>query len=306
MRDAAACRCCCPIPRIATTSNAARAGARRGELCRRSRRRCGRRHALYRRRRRRGADRQLRRAAGRSAIAATPSRTVRRACTAICDPTSPPRSGSAYGDVDAAFADAAHVFERGALAAPRRRHGDRDPRRARAVTIAASDMLTVWSGTQTPHLGRRRLADLLDRDLAIDPHDRARRRRRLRPEGDLLSRGGGDPGGGAEARPAGEMDRGPARAFSVRNAGARPVLGRGDRGRRRRQHPRRARRACCTTPAPSCRGASSCRTSPRRRCRAPMWCRPISSTPRSCSPTRCRPRRCAAPAGRRPCSRWSG
>ena len=28
----------------------------------------------------------------------------------------------------------------------------------------ASDMLTVWSGTQTPHIGRRILADLLGRD----------------------------------------------------------------------------------------------------------------------------------------------
>ena len=29
----------------------------------------------------------------------------------------------------------------------------------------ATDMLTVWSSTQTPHLGRRTLADLLERDL---------------------------------------------------------------------------------------------------------------------------------------------
>ena len=37
-----------------------------------------------------------------------------------------------------------------------------------------------------------------------------------------------------------------------------------------------------------------------------MWCRPMRSRSRSCSPTACRPRSCAAPAGRRPCSRWSG
>ena len=29
----------------------------------------------------------------------------------------------------------------------------------------AGDMLTVWSSTQTPHLGRRVLADLLERNL---------------------------------------------------------------------------------------------------------------------------------------------
>ncbi|MFY9763329.1 MAG: molybdopterin cofactor-binding domain-containing protein, partial [Xanthobacteraceae bacterium] len=28
-----------------------------------------------------------------------------------------------------------------------------------------ADVLTVWSGTQTPHLGRGTLADLLDRNL---------------------------------------------------------------------------------------------------------------------------------------------
>ena len=38
-------------------------------------------------------------------------------------------------------------------------------RRAGAATTPATDMLTVWSATQTPHLGRRILADLLERDL---------------------------------------------------------------------------------------------------------------------------------------------
>ena len=104
---------------------------------------------------------------------------------------------------------------------------------------------------------------------AINPHDRARRRRRLRPEGDLLSGRGGDPGGGAEARPAGEMDRGPARAFSVRDAGARPILGRGDRGRRRGEDSRRARPHAPRHRRLSCRGASSCPISPRRPCRGP-------------------------------------
>ena len=70
---------------------------------------------------------------------------------------------AAYGDVEAAFSGAPHIFReelwqhrgcghalecRGVLA----RH---DP---------ADGMLTVWSSTQTPHLGKRSLADLLDRD----------------------------------------------------------------------------------------------------------------------------------------------
>ena len=69
------------------------------------------------------------------------------------------------------------------------------------------------------------------------------------------------------ARAAGEMDRGPAREFPRHAPGARPVLGHGDRGRRRREDPRRARTARSTKPAPTCRGASCCRGSRRRRCR---------------------------------------
>ena len=71
---------------------------------------------------------------------------------------------TAYGDVDAAFARAAHVFEEeiwthrgGGMAM--------EPRAVLASHDPATDMLTVWSGTQTPHLGRRTLADLLQRDL---------------------------------------------------------------------------------------------------------------------------------------------
>ena len=69
-----------------------------------------------------------------------------------------------YGDVEAAFARAAHVFEEeiwthrgGGMAM--------EPRAVLASYEPATDMLTVWSATQTPHLGRRTLADLLERDL---------------------------------------------------------------------------------------------------------------------------------------------
>ncbi len=71
---------------------------------------------------------------------------------------------TAYGDVDGAFAGAAHVFEEeiwthrgGGMAM--------EPRAVLASHDPATDMLTVWSGTQTPHLGRRTLADLFERDL---------------------------------------------------------------------------------------------------------------------------------------------
>ena len=211
----------------------------------------------------------------------------------------------AYGDTDAAFADAAHVFTEGLW----QHRGGGMAMETRAVLAShdpASDLLTVWSGTQTPHLGRQALADLLDRDLQSI--------RMIAP----------DVGGGFGPKAIFYPEEAviPAAALKV----ARPVKWIEDRRehflcatqerdqywemsiavdddaqdpRGARPHAARHRRLC----AVGHRHALHCR---RRRCRAPMWCRPISSTPRSCSPTRCRRRRCAAPAGRRPCSPWSG
>ena len=78
-----------------------------------------------------------------------------------------------YGDVDAAFANAPHVFEDELLL----HRGAAMTLEGRAVLAshdAAADMLTVWSATQTPHLARGTLADLFERDLELDPGDRAR------------------------------------------------------------------------------------------------------------------------------------
>jgi carbon-monoxide dehydrogenase large subunit len=69
-----------------------------------------------------------------------------------------------YGDIDAAFAGATHVFEEEIW----QHRGGGMAIETRAVLAnydVASDMLTVWSGTQTPHIGRRMLADLIGRDL---------------------------------------------------------------------------------------------------------------------------------------------
>ena len=146
-----------------------------------------------------------------------------------------------YGDVDAAFANAPHVFEERMWL----HRGGGMALETRGVTASydpASDMLTVWSSTQTPHIGRRMIADLLGRNLEAVAHDRARRRRRLRPQGAVLCRGGGDSGGGASARPPGAVVRGPARALPLRHPGARPALRHGDRSRSRRQDHGRARR----------------------------------------------------------------
>jgi len=70
----------------------------------------------------------------------------------------------AYGDVDAAFAAAAHVFDETLW----QHRGGGMALETRAVLAShdpVADVVTVWSGTQTPHLGRGMLADLLDRNL---------------------------------------------------------------------------------------------------------------------------------------------
>jgi carbon-monoxide dehydrogenase large subunit len=70
----------------------------------------------------------------------------------------------AYGDPDAAFASAPHVFTEEIW----QHRGGGMALEARAVVAnpdATADHITVWSATQTPHICRRMLADLLDRDL---------------------------------------------------------------------------------------------------------------------------------------------
>jgi aerobic carbon-monoxide dehydrogenase large subunit len=69
-----------------------------------------------------------------------------------------------YGDADAAFASAPHVFTEEIW----QHRGGGMAMETRAVIASldpAHDLLTVWSATQTPHIGRRMIADLLDRNL---------------------------------------------------------------------------------------------------------------------------------------------
>jgi aerobic carbon-monoxide dehydrogenase large subunit len=69
-----------------------------------------------------------------------------------------------YGDIDKAFAEAAHVFEEEMFI----HRGIGMPLEGRAVLAShdtGADMLTIWSATQTPHLARGTLADLFERNL---------------------------------------------------------------------------------------------------------------------------------------------
>jgi aerobic carbon-monoxide dehydrogenase large subunit len=69
-----------------------------------------------------------------------------------------------YGDVELAFANAAHVFEE-ELFLHRGGAMSLEGRGVLASYDAGDDMLTVWSATQTPHLCRATLAELFERDL---------------------------------------------------------------------------------------------------------------------------------------------
>ena len=78
-----------------------------------------------------------------------------------------------YGDVEAAFARAAHVFQE-EFSLHRGAAMSLEGRAVLASYDTGADMLTVWSATQTPHLCRATLADLFERDLeairVIAPH----------------------------------------------------------------------------------------------------------------------------------------
>jgi len=78
-----------------------------------------------------------------------------------------------YGDVEAAFAGAAYVFE-DELFLHRGGAVTLEGRAVLATYDGGADILTVWSATQTPHLCRATLADLFERDLeairVIAPH----------------------------------------------------------------------------------------------------------------------------------------
>jgi carbon-monoxide dehydrogenase large subunit len=69
-----------------------------------------------------------------------------------------------YGDVEAAFASAPHVF-REELWQHRGGGMAMETRGVLAQANVTTDTLTLWSSTQTPHIARRMLAEVLDVDL---------------------------------------------------------------------------------------------------------------------------------------------
>ncbi len=69
-----------------------------------------------------------------------------------------------FGDVEAAFANAPHVFHEDMW---QHRGGGNamEPRCVLASYEPATELLTVWSATQTPHISRRMLGELLDMNI---------------------------------------------------------------------------------------------------------------------------------------------
>ena len=193
------------------------------------------------------------------AHAGTPNRTSRRAfrsTTATTTRRSPRR---------------AHVFSEKICTASRRAVLHGVPRAGRGRTTPATDAFTVYVSSQGPHRHQAHADRRARSERQPAARGHARCRRRLRAQGRASIPNTRASRVAAQAlRPAGEMDRGPAREFPRHASGARPVLGRRDRGRREREDPRPARPHDPRRPARICRGASCCRGSRRRRCRGRM------------------------------------
>ena len=94
----------------------------------------------------------------RAALAADAPRAHRRAPHNLLA-----EFGMGYGDIDAAFAQASHVF-RESLWQHRGASHSIECRGAVAVLDPLEDRLTLWSSTQMPHAAHRILCDMLGRD----------------------------------------------------------------------------------------------------------------------------------------------
>ena len=157
-------------------------------------------------------------------------------CTTTCPATSRRVMVQQTGDADAAIDAAPHRLE----LRPRRSSAARRCRwRARACYArwdADDQSLRVHTSTQTSTSVRQAIAAKLglpvDRVEVVTP---GRRRRVRREDRAPVARGGaGARGPRVRLRPAGEVDRGPARALHLQRARARPAAPRAGRVRRRR------------------------------------------------------------------------
>ncbi len=199
----------------------------------------------------------------RSPTAARRRRRMRRRCAASSTATSSPPTRSTTATPKRPSRKAAHVFHEELW----QHRGGAHPIEGRGIVAefrAADDSMTVWASTQKAH-------DLFQSLTALLGFDESRLRVATPDVG-----GGFGPklcvypediavvAAAKLLRPLDQMDRGPARAFHQRRAGARPVLVARHRGRRRRQACSACAAASSTTSAPMrCRTSTSPTTRPR-------------------------------------------
>ena len=173
-------------------------------------------------------------------VAATPAAAMAPSAPLVHDdwPDNVPYvSRSGTGDVGPGFASA-HVIVEAHLRYPRVAGMPIETRGVLASEDRATGALLVWSSTQVPFAVRSAIAVGARAARGADPRPRARGGRRLRHQGPRVSRGDRGGGGGAAARPAGQVGGDPARALPERGGGSRPGSPRADRGGARRRHRR--------------------------------------------------------------------
>ena len=165
---------------------------------------------------------------------------------------------------------------------------------------AARDVLELHGAAKVPHRNRETARAHARTQPVIGASARGPRRRRLRHPRRALSRGRAGLRRRAAARPAGEMDRGPARASDRRQSLAPAAPSRPRRGRRATAASSASTTSSSTTRAPMCAPtARACRSAPRHAA-GPLSRAGLSRGRRiSASPTRRRPRPIARPAATR-------
>ena len=177
------------------------------------------------------------------------------------------------GDADAAFRNAPYT-RRENFRVQRHSGLTMEPRGVLAEWDAAKGVLTVSGAAKVPFFNRRILAKQIGLRRRRHRHDRERRRRRLRRARRVLSRGLPDSVRGAPCRPAGEVDRGPAREPDGDEPRAR---GGGRRRDRLRRATARSSASARRTPVPTGRLHAHQRRGRRRATSRSSWPGPIAS-----------------------------
>ena len=175
------------------------------------------------------------------------------------------------GEVDQAFADSDDVVEADFIFG-RHTGVTLEPRSVVADWNAAEARLTIYQGTQAPHMVQNIAALHLGLRESAGPRGLQGRRRLLRHQGAYLRRRDGDLRAVKTAAAADQVRRRPRRELQYRHSCPRPPLQGQDRRQARRHHSRRSR------------STISRASGPIRCIRAPARSRPTRSSISSAAP----------------------